>query len=279
MIRCWRTRILLSIFLIVISVLLAACGNNGSPTTDSNGYVRFSLEWPSPFAAPILKELKGPLFAPSGDVCQDYEIENISVNVYTSSNALVTSGTFSCSAHTGFVATGPGTYTIIVDGISPAGADYWRGQKTGIMVSQGQTTDAGAVSMSYIGTDTVKPSITTTTPLNNAVEVPVSNAITAIFSENMAAFTIDTSTFIVSQGSVTVLGTVSYSGTVKTATFQPSSQLLGGTVYTATITTGVKDLALNPLAAKYSWSFTTTSVGGAGSGNWDSMIWDTDVWQ
>src|SRR3990167_3907279 len=44
------------------------------------------------------------------------------------------------------------------------------------------------------------------------------------------------------------------------ATFTPSSNLVYATIYTATITTGVKDSAGNAMAADYRWSFTT--VGG-----------------
>src|SRR5260370_25938355 len=48
---------------------------------------------------------------------------------------------------------------------------------------------------------------------------------------------------------------VSYKGT--TATFAPSVTLLPNTIYTATITTGAKDLAGNALAGNYVWNFTT----------------------
>src|SRR5207237_10439060 len=43
----------------------------------------------------------------------------------------------------------------------------------------------------------------------------------------------------------------------KTATFTPSSNLAASTTYTATISTGVKDLAGNAMAANYVWTFTT----------------------
>ena len=56
-------------------------------------------------------------------------------------------------------------------------------------------------------------------------------------------------------GLTPVDGTVSYAGV--TATFTPSSNLATSIIYTATVTTGVKDLAGNPLAADYTWSFTT----------------------
>src|SRR5207245_1583053 len=64
-----------------------------------------------------------------------------------------------------------------------------------------------------------------------------------------------TLTFTLKQGTTPVVGTVGYAGV--TATFTPASALAPLTVYTATITTGAKNLAGNGLAADFSWSFTT----------------------
>jgi hypothetical protein len=55
-----------------------------------------------------------------------------------------------------------------------------------------------------------------------------------------------------------VTGVVSYAGT--TATFNPAANLLGSTLYTATITTGAEDVAGNALAANHSWTFTTVEA-------------------
>jgi len=74
----------------------------------------------------------------------------------------------------------------------------------------------------------------------------------------MDALTITSSTFTLMQGTTTVSGLLSYSGT--TATFVPASNLLPNTTYTATITTGAKDLAGNALANNYVWSFTTATL-------------------
>ena len=60
------------------------------------------------------------------------------------------------------------------------------------------------------------------------------------------------------QGSTPVPGTVSYSGV--TAIFNPLSGLAPNLLYTATITTGVTDLAGNALISNYVWSFTTGST-------------------
>jgi len=70
--------------------------------------------------------------------------------------------------------------------------------------------------------------------------------------------TINTSTFTLKQGTTLIPGTVAYSGT--TATFTPASILTAGTVYSATITNGAKDLAGNALATNTVWSFTIGST-------------------
>ena len=50
-------------------------------------------------------------------------------------------------------------------------------------------------------------------------------------------------------------GTVTYAGV--TATFNPLNTLAPDTIYTATMTTGSRDLAGNALATGFSWSFST----------------------
>src|SRR5207249_4451193 len=67
--------------------------------------------------------------------------------------------------------------------------------------------------------------------------------------------TITTATFTLKQGSTAVAGTVSYAGV--TATFTPASALAPLTAYTATVTTGARDLAGNALATSFVWSFNT----------------------
>lgn len=103
-------------------------------------------------------------------------------------------------------------------------------------------------------TDIIPPTVSFTSPANRATGVAVNGAISAVFSEAMDVSTMDTDTFVVNDGSSNISGSVSYAGT--TATFTPSGNLNSSTVYTATITTGVKDLAGNAMASDYTWSFT-----------------------
>jgi len=99
------------------------------------------------------------------------------------------------------------------------------------------------------------PTVSSTIPANLATGVAINSTVTATFSEAMGSLTVTTATFTLKQGTTPVLGAVTYAGV--TATFTPSSNLAASTVYTATITTGAKDLAGNALASNKVWSFTT----------------------
>ena len=103
--------------------------------------------------------------------------------------------------------------------------------------------------------DILLPMVNATDPMANATGVPRDKIITLKFSEAMDASTINASTFILEEGTNAVEGAVDYSGT--TATFASSAFLAANTTYTATIKTGAKDLAGNPLAANVTWQFTT----------------------
>jgi hypothetical protein len=104
-------------------------------------------------------------------------------------------------------------------------------------------------------TDTTAPTVASTDPVHGAIGVALSKSVKATFSEAMDPLTITTITFTLKQGTTPVLGTVTYVGLV--ATFNPISALALDTIYTATITTGAKDLAGNALASNKVWNFTT----------------------
>jgi Ice-binding-like/Bacterial Ig-like domain len=106
----------------------------------------------------------------------------------------------------------------------------------------------------------VTPTVISTDPISNAVNVPLSKIITATFSMPMDPLTINFTTFGVSNGTTPVAGVVTYTGS--TASFTPAVPLLNSITYTATITTGARNVAGTPLAANYVWSFST----GAGPG-------------
>ena len=106
--------------------------------------------------------------------------------------------------------------------------------------------------------DTTKPAVTLTDPLNNATGVSISKLIVITFSKQMDQTTITSLTFTLKQGSTSVAGAVTYTGT--TATFTPAVNLAYSTIYTGTITTGAKDMAGNALAINHTFSFTTVAA-------------------
>ena len=103
--------------------------------------------------------------------------------------------------------------------------------------------------------DVMLPMVHSTDPLNNATGIARNKIIALTFNEAMNSETINNATFILKQGTSSVVGTVSYSG--MTANFTPLNVLAASTTYRATITKAAKDLAGNALAADVSWEFTT----------------------
>ena len=106
--------------------------------------------------------------------------------------------------------------------------------------------------------DVTPPTVISTDPANAATGVAVTKVIAANFSEAMNPTTITTTSFLLMQNTTPVAGSVTYSGI--TARFTPDANLIPNTVYTATITTGARDIAGNALAVNYTWTFTTTNT-------------------
>ena len=130
------------------------------------------------------------------------------------------------------------------------GSGYHSDDKSGDSYKWSFTAGAG-------GNDVSAPSVISVLPLNNATSVAAGSTYSVTFSEQMDAATITSASITLKQGSVSVPGTVTYSGV--TATFTPSAVLALSTAYTGTVTTDVTDIAGNPLAVSYSSSFTTAA--------------------
>ena len=106
-------------------------------------------------------------------------------------------------------------------------------------------------------TDNAPPTVRSTYPANNATGVFLNRIISASFSEALDPATVIPATFTLMNGATPVTGTVSYAATGATASFTPAGNLDAGTVYKATLTTGIKDASGNAMAGNYVWSFTT----------------------
>jgi Ice-binding-like/Bacterial Ig-like domain len=103
------------------------------------------------------------------------------------------------------------------------------------------------------------PTVISVAPPNGSSGICPNTLVTATFSEAMKASTINTTTFtLTGPGSTPVGGTVTYVVSSDVATFTPTNPLALNTLYTATITTGAQDLAGDPLASDFVWTFTTS---------------------
>jgi hypothetical protein len=101
--------------------------------------------------------------------------------------------------------------------------------------------------------DATPPTVISVNPEDTVSNVCLSHTVNATFSEAMDPLTITGANFAVAGAT----GAVSYDAARFVATFTPDFNLAGNTNYTATVTTGVKDLAGNALAANKVWTFRT----------------------
>jgi subtilisin len=97
--------------------------------------------------------------------------------------------------------------------------------------------------------DRTQPSVTGTTPANDATGVLQGANVRATFSEAMQAGTINTNTFKLRKAGTTtnVAAAVSYDPATKTATLNPNNNLRAGATYVATLTTRATDQSGNQL--------------------------------
>jgi hypothetical protein len=189
----------------------------------------------------------------------------IAVNTPISATFSMAMNAGSISATT-FTVTGPSgavAGTVVYSGVTatftPAAALAYGTLYTGTITTGAMDLGGTPLLANYVWTFTTitpPPAVTSTVPMNGAVNVSVGQVLSAAFNEAMSPGTISASTFTVTgPGGGAVSGVVTYSGV--TATFTSAAALAYNTLYTATMTTGVADLAGTPLAANYVWSFTT----------------------
>ncbi len=133
---------------------------------------------------------------------------------------------------------------------------------TGTITTKATDQSGNALAANYIWSFTTgaavnptNPTVISTAPSTGATGVSTASKLSASFSEAVDPSTLTGSTFTLTQGATAVTGTVTYTGT--TATFTPAAGLIANSTYTATITTGVHDLAGNALLANYIWNFVT----------------------
>jgi hypothetical protein len=158
--------------------------------------------------------------------------------------------------------TGVVAYTGLIATFTPASNLEGSKLYTATISNKAKDVAGNAMAMNYswsfttaAAPDVVKPTAVSAFPLSSATNVAFNSKPAVTFSEAMDPLTINSAAFTLMQGTTIVPGTVTYTGLV--ATFTPSANFSASTVYTATITTGAKDVAGNALASNYVWSFTT----------------------
>ena len=105
--------------------------------------------------------------------------------------------------------------------------------------------------------DTTAPTVSHMSPGEDVSGVGTNGRLTVTFSEAMTPAAINAANFRLTNGVDSVPGTVTLDAANHIAVFEPTSGLAPDTRYTATMVTGIKDLAGNPLASDFAWCFVT----------------------
>jgi len=104
--------------------------------------------------------------------------------------------------------------------------------------------------------DTSSPSYINRTPSPNTTGIARATTIQVRFDQPVDPSTLINTNFYLKNGVSPVTAVLSYSSGTNTATLTPNSDLDWNTLYTAYLTTGVKDAAGNSLVNGSTWSFT-----------------------
>jgi len=125
----------------------------------------------------------------------------------------------------------------------------------------------------------IPPEPATLIPYDGETGLPPLTSVGVIFTKAMNQNSINGSTFKLMNGNLAVPGTVSYNPIKHQATFIPAAALANEAVYTAMLTTDIKDTTGIQLPSPVNWSFSTAplplllitcSLTGAGAGVIDS---------
>lgn len=155
---------------------------------------------------------------------------------------------------------GKGKATISTEGLLT-------GTVAGTVTVKATAKDGSAMEGTKEITVNSRPFVTITFPENLEEGVAITTLIEASFNEEMDLLTMIGDNFTVSvfEGSL-ITGNVSYDVETKTMTFDPDSDLLENTKYTAKVTTGVKDSSGLAMLVDKEWTFTTATAVLAGEG-------------
>ena len=146
--------------------------------------------------------------------------------------------------------TSTGPFSAGISGLAPDTPYYFRAKATGSVTVYGDE-----LSFITTGEDTTPPEVVSTWPVNGATDVAVNTVVSATFSEDIQEG--------VNFGDIAISGATGVSATIVGDTLTIAhDDFAYDTIYEVTIPAGaVNDLADNPLALTYTWSFTTQEFG------------------
>jgi O-glycosyl hydrolase/methionine-rich copper-binding protein CopC len=151
------------------------------------------------------------------------------------------------------------TATLTPNAPLAASQTYTAAVTTGVVGATGSAL-ANVNSWSFTTAEGPVPTVTAVTPASGSTGNAIASTVTATFSEAMDPSTVTGSTFTLTGPGGAVAGTITVDPTNTIFTLTPSAPLAYSTTYTALITTGVQatsQVPEVPLAADYTWSFTT----------------------
>ncbi len=184
--------------------------------------------------------------------------ETMNPSTITGSSFTLMASTTIAGVNTMTAVTGTVTYSGVTALFTPANPLTPSTTYTGRVTTAARDLTGNALQTDYVWSfATDIPPLVTSDPANNATGVLLNKVIVVTFNVPMDSLTLKTpaTNFTIKQGSSTVPGKFSYTST--TASFTPTSNLAPFTVYTGTISAGVKNTLGTPMAVDYVWSFTT----------------------
>lgn len=120
-----------------------------------------------------------------------------------------------------------------------------------------RTRNETAVNIVAGAIDTTPPTVSSVVPINGATAVVVSAPVIINFSEPMLLSSLNTDNIFVSnKTSGAILGSVMTIVNSQQVSLQPSPNFSAAAQVRGTVTTGVRDVAQNKMAALYQWDFT-----------------------
>jgi uncharacterized repeat protein (TIGR02543 family) len=242
-----KIRVLFVTLALILVVLISGCKKNDYQATVG--------------VCPIVVSTipaNGAVGVPLNQVISATFNETMNAATITSSSFTITDFTKSAELKVAVVVTGTISYSGMTATFTPSSPLTPSTTYTGRVTTAVRDTRGNALQTDYVWTfATDLPPTVASDPANNATGVLLNKVIVATFSVPMDSLTLKTpaTNFTMKQGTTTVPGKFTYAS--KTASFTPTTNLAPFTVYTGTISSGVKNTLGTSMAADYVWSFTT----------------------